>query len=109
MDYCLSMLRLKTQEDLSSSQILQGDEKGVVLYSLECSAEKLLQVELYKAEGNTASKEDKHTKAIKAYTKGISLFKVEKNVLEHENHQNSTPLQLLCILLSNRAASFIKV
>ena len=111
MDYCLSMLRLKPTEDqlkLSYSELLDQDLPN---YNLKFTSLELDVIHHIKEEGNSYSNQEKYDKAIKSYSKGIAMYKIDRDAKsEPLKSQNSPqPLQLLSQLLSNRASCFIKL
>ena len=110
MDLCLSIFGFGggAESDTFKAALLENVGKSIDNLIPSCSATIAAQIEILKGEGNAAFNQDKHENAIKSYTKGILLFKMEKPS-DDQNSNSQYALMLLTALLSNRAASYIKL
>ena len=110
MDLCLSIFGFGggAENDGFKVALLDNVDKSAEDLIPSCSAAIAAQIEILKVEGNAAFNQDKHENAIKSYTKGILLFKMDK-ASNHPDSNSQYALTLLTALLSNRAASYIKL
>jgi glyoxylase-like metal-dependent hydrolase (beta-lactamase superfamily II) len=109
MEYCLSIFGLgESLEKIPS--IDEDEDDNYFPFAPVAQVERLQDILMAKERGNEAFERKDYRTAIYEYSRGISLFEMSgKCSSEQESAGNETsPLLLLTMILSNRAAAYLK-